>query len=68
MQNLFIMLEILKDQQELRELGLEEEEVIGYLEFFIDNYELKDTKDGRREGCSFVNINAKNVEQFRRNI
>lgn len=39
------MLEILDDQNELREHGLSEEEILGYLEFFIDNYELSKEKE-----------------------
>ena len=39
MNNLILALEIYADQTELRELGLTEEEIEGYLEFFIDHYD-----------------------------
>lgn len=42
--NLFDMMEILGDEKELREMGLTEEEIEGYVEFFIDNYDLKQEK------------------------
>lgn len=67
MRDLLTMLEIIRDQQELREWGLSEEEVEGYLEFFIDNYKLTNVDNDRRKRCLSVNTSAKNAETFRRN-
>lgn len=67
MRDLFAMLEIIKDQQELREWGLTEEEIEGYLEFFIDNYELTQVDSDRRKKCLSVNTNVRNAEKSRRN-
>lgn len=67
MRDLFAMLEIIKDQQELREWGLTEEEIEGYLEFFIDNYELTQVDSDRRRKCLSANTNVRNVEKSRRN-
>lgn len=39
-QSLSVALEILQEQQELRELGLTEEEIEGYLEFYLETFEL----------------------------
>ena len=39
------MLEILNEQMELRELGLTDEEVDGYIEFYWDRYQVKGQGD-----------------------
>lgn len=43
--NLLAMLEILEDQKDLKEVGLSREEIEAYLEFFIENFELKELSD-----------------------
>lgn len=36
---MFALLELLADIEELRRLGLSDEEIDGYLDMFIENYE-----------------------------
>lgn len=43
--NLLLTLEIQEEEKELRVLGLSEEEIQGYLDFFIENYPFVVTTD-----------------------
>lgn len=43
--NLIIMLEIARDIKELNKIGLNQEEIEGYLEMFIENYEFYKDKE-----------------------